>query len=418
MEPDGIDARVRQGLPCYVHNPNKLPAETALARVPHGPQLVREAVEDWAYFAPLLARLFPDLAGSAGRIDSPLLNPGPDFGSRFGGCHSVYIKADHLLPVTGTIKARGGVYEVLTHARRLAIDAQLLSPKGSSLALLEREVRDFFATHCVVTGSTGNLGYSVGLIATSLGFRSEVHMSADAKLWKIERLRRLGVKVHTHEGDFSSAVAVAREVASRSPDSYFVDDEDSVSLFKGYAAAAHDLRAQLHAAGIEVSEANPLAVYLPCGVGGAPGGVTFGLKSIWGDNVHCVLVEPVASPAALVQSLVGLGRRVSAYDFGLDNRTIADGLAVPSASLFAIKYISVLASGFATVDDEQLLSWVNDLWRMERLRLEPSAAAGFAALEMMCGLAEKPDWSGAATHVVWTTGGSQLPEEEFTALLR
>jgi D-serine dehydratase len=69
-----------------------------------------------------------------------------------------------------------------------------------------------------------------------------------------------------------------------------------------------------------------------------------------------------------------------------------------------------------TVPDAELFVWLKALWTGAGMRLEPSAASGFAALARF--LTEAPPANVAsATHVVWTTGGSHLPDAEFEAAL-
>ncbi|MFW7354794.1 MAG: D-serine ammonia-lyase [Brucella sp.] len=408
-----VDPKLLRAEPHFWPNPFRQSVEAAFKSAPSSRKLVDQAAEQWRAYAPLLIKLFPELESSNGEIASPLLNLTDESA---GEGSRILVKADHLLPLTGTIKARGGLFEVLSYAKDNATEYGMLQPGQSLLRLADPEVREHFGRFRIATGSTGNLGFSVGLAARALGFKVEIHMSADAKAWKVERLRALGVTVIQYPGDFTAAVAKARE-SSLEDKAYFVDDEDSLTLFQGYSAAAVELANQIESMGIEISADRPLIAYLPCGVGGSPGGVAFGLKHVFGENVYCLLVEPVAAPSVLLQVAVGEATPISVYDAGLDNKTLADGMAVPAASLLAVKHIRHLVDAFATVDDNSLLRRTNELWATHQLRLEPSAVAGYQAFRALATDPQRPTIYERASHLVWTTGGSQLPDHEFAQIL-
>ena len=374
------------------------------------------AQDRFARFAPLLAQLFPELAASQGQIESALtpihhmqqsLGLPPEAGR-------LWIKADHSLPVAGSIKARGGFHEVLEWTEALALQHGLLPPGTHCRSLAEPAALALFARHQVAVGSTGNLGMAIGVLAAALGFRAVVHMSVDAKDWKKNRLRQRGVEVVEHAGDYEKAVSQGRQLAKADPLCHFVDDERSMSLFVGYSAAALHLRDQLRAQGVVVDREHPLLVYLPCGVGGAPAGIAWGLHQLFGAHVHCFFAEPVQSPCFLVQMLAPVGRHPSVYDYGLTNHTQADGLAVPRASLLAAHAMQALLDGVFTVQDHTLFVHLALLHATEGMRIEPSAAAGFSG---PLRLQSHPLACAGANHVVWTTGGLLVPDAQFQEFL-
>ena len=382
-----------------------------------------------ARFAGLLAEVFPELLAADGVVESPLL-PAAALQPALGMADNqgrLFIKADHSLPVAGSIKARGGMHEVLEFAERLALQHGLVEPGVGYRALATSQARAVLSRYQVAVGSTGNLGLSIGVVASALGFKATVHMSADAKEWKKDRLRQCGVQVVEHAGDYERAVAAGRAEAAADPLCHFVDDEQSFSLLLGYSAAALHLQRQLAEQGVAVDAEHPLIVYLPCGVGGAPAGITFGLRQVLGPHVHCFFAEPVQSPCFMVQMMAGQGEHPSVYDWGLTNRTEADGLAVPRASLLAAELMRPLLSGVFTVADDTLFAQLVQVLDALGERIEPSAAAGFSGPALLTGTTAGQAWLRAtgvgaalpqATHLVWTTGGLLVPDAQYQGFVQ
>lgn len=409
-------------------NPAVRPFDEIKGSLPLTASDIDDAEARLARFAPFIARKFPETEPLHGIIESPLADVGrmKDFLNESydaGVTGRLLLKMDSHLAVSGSVKARGGIYEVLKHSEDLALANGLLH--GDYTVFDSEDARTFFGKYAIHVGSTGNLGLSIGIMGAALGYRTTVHMSADAKAWKKNLLRSKGVTVVEYESDYSLAVHEGRKLAAEDPFSYFVDDENSAALFLGYAVAARRLKKQLADKKIPVDASHPLLVYLPCGVGGAPGGVTFGLKHEFGDHVFCFFVEPTQAPCMLLGMATGLHNEICVQDVGLTGKTEADGLAVGRPSKFVGKAVEKLVSGALTVDDEKLFSYLRGLLKTEGVFIEPSACAAFQGAVKLCEAAPLLAKNGlteerlrSACHIVWATGGSMVPEDEREAALK
>lgn len=366
-------------------------------------------------FAPWIARRFPETAPADGIIESPL-TPIPEMADPIGRKDGfsftgrLLLKRDDSLPVSGSVKARGGIYAVLKHTEDLLMEAGLLFPDSDYRTLSEDPIRSFLKGKKLAVGSTGNLGLSIGIMGAALGFQTSVFISREAREWKKQLLREKGVRVVESEQNYEAAVAAGRAESEADPDSFFIDDERSEDLYLGYAAAAARLKKQLDILGITADPCHPLYVYLPCGVGGGPGGITFGLKMIYGNAVRCFFAEPTQAPCMLLAMATGKGSGICAEEFGLSGITAADGLAVTRASGLVYREMRTTLDGCFTLPDEDLFSYLRMLDRTSGIRIEPSACAGFAGLKYTAG---DPD----STHIVWATGGGMVPKEEMVAYL-
>ncbi|MGL4859979.1 MAG: D-serine ammonia-lyase [Enterobacteriaceae bacterium] len=410
-------------------NPASTTLEEGLPYVGLTERDVQDAERRLQRFAPYLCTVFAETRASGGIIESELMEIATlrdTLRQRYDAALEgrLWLKMDSHLPISGSIKARGGIYEVLTHAEKLAIQAGRLTEQDDYSKLASDEFRQFFSQYSIAVGSTGNLGMSIGIMSAKLGFHVSVHMSADAREWKKAKLRSHGVNVVEYEQDYGVAVAQGRKAAESDPNCFFIDDENSHTLFLGYAVAGSRLRQQFTQQGIIVDQEHPLFVYLPCGVGGGPGGVAFGLKLAFGDHVHCIFAEPTHSPCMLLGVYTGLHDEIAVQDLGIDNVTAADGLAVGRASGFVGRAMERLLDGYYTISDPEMYRLLGLLDRDEHIRLEPSALAGMVgparvekAQEYLNRHQLGEQQMRNATHLVWATGGGMVPQQEMEKYL-
>lgn len=387
---------------------------------------IADAERRLSKFAPYIRKCFPETEADQGLIESPLADIAKmqksleeTYGAEIPG--RFMLKMDSHLPIAGSVKARGGIYEVLKHAEDLALEAGMVTEDDNYERFADDDMKEFFGRYTVQVGSTGNLGLSIGIMSAFLGFKVKVHMSADARQWKKDMLRSKGVEVIEYDDDYSAAVLEGRRQSDLDPSSYFVDDEYSVPLFLGYAVAANRLIKQFKEMNVTVDEDHPLIVYVPCGVGGAPGGVCYGLKRVFKDNVHVFFCEPTLFPSVLLGMASDRYNEVNVSDFGLSGMSAADGLACASPSGFVTRIDRNLLSGDFTVRDAVLFDYMRMLKETEGIFIEPSSCAAFigpvnllkfdsakAYLEKHGLDAEK---LANSTQICWATGGRLVPDD-------
>ena len=209
---------LREGKEILWINPDRIPFAEAEKSLELTMEDVLDAEARLERFAPFIVKCFPETAERNGLIESPLrpisamkkhLNE--KYGSSLEG--ELLLKMDSHLAIAGSVKARGGIYEVLKHAEDIAIQAGKLSVTEDYSLLNSDEMREFYSQYSIAVGSTGNLGLSIGIMSAKLGFQVTVHMSADARQWKKDLLRSKGVTVVEYTDDYSKAVKEGRRMA-------------------------------------------------------------------------------------------------------------------------------------------------------------------------------------------------------------
>ena len=176
---------------------------------------------------------------------------------------------------------------------------------------------------------------------------------------------------------------------------------------------------------IMIDSEHPLLVYIPCGVGGAPGGVAYGLKRIFKENAYIFFVEPTLAPCMVLGMESGLHEQISVRDIGINGITHADGLAVARPSGLVGRMMDSILSGEFTVEDYKLYDYLRCLNESENIRIEPSSCAAFEGPVSLLKYEETKNYIEQkigknienAYHICWATGGRMVPKEDMEKFL-
>ena len=287
---------------------------------------------------------------AARELLSDVISPTPLLYSRvlsdqIGG--PVYLKCENLQR-TGSFKVRGAYVRI------------------SRLSDAER-------ARGVIAASAGNHAQGVAFAASLLGTTATVVMPERAALPKVEATRGYGATVIMHGASVDDAIEEALRIAARTG-SVFIHPFDHADIVAGQGTL-----------GFEIIEQCPQVrtVLIPVGGGGVAAGITVAVKSL--DPAVKIAGVQAESVAAYPASL-STGHPVAVR--GLP--TMADGIAVRRPGDIPFGILSAQADRIVTVSEAALSRAL--LLCLERAKqvVEPSGAAGVAALLTYNGEFEPP----------------------------
>jgi threonine dehydratase len=249
----------------------------------------------------------------------------------------VLLKCEHLQR-TGSFKLRGAYNRI------------------ASLAPAER-------ANGVVCASAGNHAQGVALSAQLLDVDATVFMPAGAPLPKMAATRAYGARIELVDGGVSEALEAATARA-RERHAVFVHPFEHPDVIAGQGTLGLDIVDEI---------GDPGTIVVPIGGGGLISGVAAALRARSPDTR---IVGVQAERAAAVPASLAAGAPVT-VEVG---DTIADGIAVSRPGELTLAHIAELVDDVVTVADETIARAVLLLAERAKQVVEPSGAAGLAAL--------------------------------------
>ena len=212
----------------------------------------------------------------------------------------------------------------------------------------------------VVAASAGNHAQGVALAAAMLGVAATVFMPERAALPKVAATRGYGAAVHLAGATIEESLARAHAFAADTG-AVLVHPFDHVDVIAGQGTV-----------GLEILEQCPdvATVLVPAGGGGLLGGIAAAVP----DGVQVVGVQAVGAAAWPPSLAAGAPSTLA------EMRTMADGIAVGRPGDITYRQVTALVDEVITVDDDALSRALLHCLERAKLLVEPSGAAGVAAL--------------------------------------
>jgi threonine dehydratase len=225
----------------------------------------------------------------------------------------------------------------------------------------------------VVAASAGNHAQGVAFAAGLLGASATVVMPERAPLPKVEATRAYGASVILHGSSVEDALAEALLFAERTG-AVFIHPFDHPDIVAGQGTL-----------GFEIIEQCPgvRTILVPAGGGGITAGITVAVQSLDPD-VRVIGVQAAAVPGLIASAAAGAPVQV------VGAPTMADGIAVQRPGDIPFEILSSSGVELVAVSEAALARAL--LLCLERAKqvVEPSGAAGVAALLEGLGDVEPP----------------------------
>jgi threonine dehydratase len=218
----------------------------------------------------------------------------------------------------------------------------------------------------IVTASTGNHGAAVAWACHELGVTARVFAPVGGNETKLALIERFGADVRLAGADLDEAKELARVSAGKAGLPFFEDGAEPLQ-YDAYAAIGDEL--------LDQAGEPPAAVVIPVGNGALAGGIGTALAQR-APAVERVGVVAKAMP--VMADAFASGRAVTMSN----GTTIADGLAVRVPIPLAVHRLRDALDGVLRVSEREIAAALVAC-HDAGLRVEPSAAAGFAALAQL-----------------------------------
>jgi threonine dehydratase len=223
-------------------------------------------------------------------------------------------------------------------------------------------LRTFDRKQTIICASAGNFGQAIAYAGRSRGIAVEVYVPKDANPLKIARMRSFGATVTAVGSDFDAAKQHARQRA-RQADCVFVEDGNDPAIAEGAGTI-----------GLELLKAGAIdSVVVPLGDGALITGIGRWMKE-HSPRTKIIGVCAEATPAMLASWRAG--RSVTTET----TETIADGIAVGVPIQVSVARMKSLVDDIVLISDAQMLDAMRLAASTLGLLLEPSGAAGLAAI--------------------------------------